>query len=209
MDQNEMLELLDYKRKVAELYAVVRRSKNPQEAWDVWRTARSVLFIEHPQSALLPEERVSGRLTYFPYEPSFRIHATVSGTTPASFEIPSSDGGTMTFSRTAEARFEIGSTEYSLECFWLEGYGGGLFLPFKDATSGATTYGGGRYLLDTVKGADLGISSEYGEGGHLVLDFNFAYNPSCSYNPKWACPLSPPANTLDIEILAGEKHQAQ
>jgi hypothetical protein len=47
----------------------------------------------------------------------------------------------------------------SLAVIWMEGYAGGLFLPFRDATSGSETYGGGRYLLDTVKGADLGGDS--------------------------------------------------
>src|SRR5229473_1927778 len=75
------------------------------------------------------------------------------------------------------------------ELYWLEGYGGGVFLPFGDRTSGRGTYGGGRYLLDTVKGSYLG-----GDDRTLVLDFNFAYNPSCSYDPRWACPLTPSAN---------------
>ena len=85
--------------------------------------------------------------------------------------------------------------------YWLEGYGGGVFLPFRDATSGRETYGGGRYLLDTVKGADLGAAAD-----GLVLDFNFAYNPSCAYGPQWVCPLAPRANTLDVAVRAGEQH---
>lgn len=87
--------------------------------------------------------------------------------------------------------------------YWLEAYGGGVFLPLADATSGHETYGGGRYLLDTVKGSDLG-----GEDGRLVLDFNFAYNPSCAYDPRWACPLTPPANRLGAGIRAGERTSA-
>jgi uncharacterized protein len=63
------------------------------------------------------------------------------------------------------------------------------------------TYGGGRYLLDTVKGADLGL-----DDGRLVLDFNFAYTPSCSYDDSWACPLSPAANRLAVRMAAGERH---
>ena len=89
----------------------------------------------------------------------------------------------------------------ALELYWLEGYGGGVFLPFGDVTSGKETYSGGRYVLDTVKGADLGGDAQ----GQLVLDFNFAYNPSCSYDPRWACPLTPHANRLDFEMRAGER----
>jgi uncharacterized protein (DUF1684 family) len=99
--------------------------------------------------------------------------------------------------RFAHARFG----GHELELFWLEAYAGGLFLPFRDATSGRETYGAGRYLLDTVKGADLGASD-----GRLLLDFNFAYNPSCSYDPRWSCPLAPPPNRLAIPVRMGERH---
>jgi hypothetical protein len=94
----------------------------------------------------------------------------------------------------------MGGTAWELDLFWIRGYGGGLFLPFRDGTSGQTTYGAGRYLYDTIKGADLGE-----EEGRLVLDFNFAYNPSCAYDPRWACPLAPPGNRVEMPIEAGEK----
>jgi uncharacterized protein (DUF1684 family) len=89
-----------------------------------------------------------------------------------------------------------------LTIYWLGGYGGGLFLPFGDATNGTTTYGGGRYLLDSIKGADLGQV----EDGRMILDFNFAYNPSCAYSPRWSCPLAPARNKLPGGVMAGEKH---
>ena len=85
--------------------------------------------------------------------------------------------------------------------WWLVGYGGGVFVPVKDATAGRTTYGGGRYLLDTVKGADLGGAAD---GSTLVVDLNFAYQPSCAYDPAWVCPLASPGNTLPGEVVAGE-----
>jgi uncharacterized protein len=53
--------------------------------------------------------------------------------------------------------------------------------------------------LDTIKYADLGR-----EPGGLVIDFNFAYNPSCAYNPRWVCPLAPAENWLSVPIWAGE-----
>jgi uncharacterized protein (DUF1684 family) len=87
-----------------------------------------------------------------------------------------------------------------LEVYWLAVYGGGVFIPFRDGTSGTETYGAGRYLLDTIKGADLG-----GTGDRLVLDFNYAYHPSCFYSDEWACPLAPPGNTLPGPIEAGER----
>ena len=82
-------------------------------------------------------------------------------------------------------------------------YGGGLWVPVHDASSGASSYGGGRYLLDTVKGADLG-STRTATGEELVLDLNFLYNPSCAYDPAWACPLAPPGNRLEAAVEAGE-----
>ncbi len=85
---------------------------------------------------------------------------------------------------------------------WMRGYAGGLFLPFRDATNGHETYGAGRYLLDTAKSADLGPG---GEPGTIVLDFNFAFQPSCAFDPRWSCPLAPPANRLDLRIEAGER----
>jgi uncharacterized protein (DUF1684 family) len=82
----------------------------------------------------------------------------------------------------------------------VRGYGGGLWLPFSDASSGTQTYGGGRYLYDTIKGADLGIA-----GSDILIDFNFAYNPSCAYDVRWSCPLSPLENRLPVEVGAGER----
>ena len=75
----------------------------------------------------------------------------------------------------------------------------GVFLPFRDATNGQTTYERGRYLLDTGKGADLGSRDDM-----VVLDFNFSYHPSCVYDPNWSCPLAPVENHLAIEIPVGE-----
>ena len=117
-----------------------------------------------------------------------------------SVEIGSSGETTVRFTRVARVRFALGGGEHELDLFWLEGYGGGLYLPFADATSGSESFGAGRYLLDTVKGADLGM-----EGDRLVLDFNLAYNPSCAYDPRWLCPLAPPANRLSVAVRAGER----
>jgi uncharacterized protein (DUF1684 family) len=106
----------------------------------------------------------------------------------------------MVLRRFGLAHFRLLETDASLELYWLEGYGGGVFAPFADATSGRETYGAGRYVLDTIKGADLGEVD-----GRLVLDFNFAYQPSCSYDPRWTCPLAPPANRLALPVRAGER----
>ena len=193
------LDLLDWRRRVFELYREVRAGKSPRASWRAWREERDRLFATHPQSPLEPERRAEfGGLRYCDYDPAMRTLATVVPVEPASLELATSTGEPCRFRRFAEARFALADTVCTLPLFWLEGYGGGIFLPFADRTSGAEAYAC-RYLLDTVKGADLG-----GGADGLVLDFNFAYNPSCAYNPAWTCPLAPPGSRLDVAVEAGE-----
>ena len=195
------LDLLDWKRHVFELYATVRAARDPAQAWTLWRDARDELFRTHPQSPLPAEARPSFTgLEYFPYDAAWRVLAEVEPADDEVREIAGSANSMTLFRRFGRARFMLGDELQALELYWLEGYGGGVFLPFGDLTSGRETYGGGRYLLDTVKGAELG-----GSNGRLVLDFNFAYNPSCAYDPRWACPLTPRANRLGLAIRAGER----
>jgi uncharacterized protein (DUF1684 family) len=195
------LDLLDWRRRVFELYAEVRRSPDPREAWRLWRDTRDELFRSPPQTPLPPERRRGFRgLAYFDYEPSLRVLADVEPAPPERREIATSGGHAYAFTRFGRALFSVNGRDESLDLYWLDGYGGGAFLSFRDATSGGETYGAGRYLLDTVKGADLGSAD-----GGLVLDFNFAYNPSCSYDPRWVCPLAPPGNTLAAPIRGGER----
>ena len=196
------LGLLDWKRRVFALYAAVRGSDDFESGWHRWRAGRDTLFRTHPQSPLPgPERQRFSGVRYFEYDPGFRVLGEVVRGDDQVRDVVASGGETVRFRRFGTVRFQLGTEPEELALYWLEGYGGGVFLPFADATSGTQTYGGGRYLLDTVKGADLGE-----ENGRLVLDFNFAYNPSCAYDPRWVCPLSPPENRLAIEVLAGERH---
>jgi hypothetical protein len=115
---------------------------------------------------------------------------------PRRLEIPTGTDGIVPFERAG--RLDLPGVG-SLDVWWLASYGGGLFVPVRDALAGTLTYGGGRYLIDTAKGADLG-----GDGRWLVTDLNFAYNPSCAYDPAWACPLAQPSNTVAVALRAGE-----
>jgi uncharacterized protein len=144
-------------------------------------------------------------LEYFEYDPALRFAMPLeTDVEPDVLEFQLSEDGLVRAERFGRVRFTILGQEHSLSLFWLLGYGGGVFLPFRDATGGQETYGGGRYLLDTIKHADLGRA--VAETGDLVvIDFNYAYNPSCAYNPRWVCPLSPPENRLSAPIRAGEK----
>ena len=123
-------------------------------------------------------------------------------TEPAPVQLPASGDEPFAFKRIGRVRLSGPLAGAALSVFWMEGYAGGLFLPFRDLTSGNETYGAGRYLLDTAKGADLGGDQASGE---LLLDFNLAYNPSCAYEPRWNCPLAPAENTLGSAVRVGER----
>ncbi len=197
-----MMTLLDWKRRVFELYKEIRATPEPEWAWRRWREERHELFATHPQSPIESEKREDfAGLDYHDYDPAFRVLAEFVDAKHEDYHIPTSGDQPMRFARRGIATFELREKSMQLELYWLSAYGGGLFVPFRDETSGSTSYGAGRYLLDTVKGADLGMLYD-----KLVLDFNFAYNPSCAYDPRWVCPLAPPANRLEVAIEAGERH---
>jgi uncharacterized protein (DUF1684 family) len=202
MASDPFLELADYRRRVAQLYTAVRNARtDPEDAWRQYRTEREILFRTHPQSALDPDQKEHfNGLPYFPYNPDLRLRVQVdTNVKPDVLEIQLQEDGITRLRRFGKVNFELQGQRLELSLFWVLGYGGGIFLPFRDATGPDETYGGGRYLLDTIKGADLGE-----EGGRMVLDFNFAYNPSCAYNPRWHCPLAPRENWLAVALRAGE-----
>ena len=214
------LDLADWRRRVAEIYAAWRHGAeaDPEGATQRLRLARDELFRSHPQSPLKPDQRARfGGLSYFPYDPVYRMvgkfAAATTETEPARpdasampafnvVQLPTSGSEPFSFRRIGTVSLSGPLAGSSLPVFWMEGYAGGLFPPFRDATSGAETYGAGRYLLDTVKGADMGGDWERGE---LTLDFNLAYHPSCAYDPKWNCPLAPLESRLAPPVRAGER----
>jgi uncharacterized protein (DUF1684 family) len=224
----ETLALADWRRKIGTLYADVRRMADTDVAGALahWRDTRERLFREHPQSPLPAERRAGFRAAHYDHDPALRfvvrvepVDAAPSPPSDALGEVnpidfgggagasgpvalPVSGGGVMAFRRFGAVTVPFPAGSRRLEVYWMEGYAGGLFLPFRDATNGTETYGAGRYLLDAAKSADLGGDAA---AGTLILDFNFAFQPSCAFDPKWACPLAPPANRLDIPVRAGER----
>jgi uncharacterized protein len=191
------LDLLDWRRRAAALYAAVRGARDPELGWRTWRDGRDELFARHPQSPLDEEVRATfAGLPIAPYDPALRFEATVAPADPARLEVPTADDGVVPLDRFGAVELDgLGR----LDLWWVGSYGGGVFLPLRDGTAGSTTYGGGRYLLDTIKGADLG-----GDDGRLVVDLNFAYHPSCAYDPRWSCPLAPEGNRLTAPVATGE-----
>jgi len=200
VDEPTYLDLLDYRRRVFALYEEMRRLSrtDPARAHERWRGGRDELLGRHPQSAISPEGRQRFRgLRYFKYDPRFRFTAAlVEEPARDRLEVQTSTGEAIWLVRIGRVDLPHGS----LPVFWIDVYGGGIFVPFRDATSGSTTYGGGRYLLDTVKGADLGSTDD----GRLILDLNFAYHPSCHYHHRWSCPLAGPESRLAVPVEAGE-----
>lgn len=220
----ERLELADWRRRIADLYATVRAeaATDPEAAWRRWCRARETLFRTHPQSPVPAPDREAFQARHWQYDPALRFEVAVDfdvGTdgTPSSgvaraialplsggytLALPISTGGEEAFSRLGFVALPLPAGTRRLGLYWMSGYAGGLFLPFRDATSGFETYGAGRYLLDGAKSADLGPGAA---PGSLVLDFNFAFQPSCAFDPRWPCPLAPSENRLDVRIEGGER----
>lgn len=202
MHTSDHLDLWDYRRRVADSYWAVRRRPPNENVWAGWCEARDELFRDHPQSPLEEANRPGFvGLPYFTYDPTMRFEATVHP-----FEgdgrslIGHSGPGETGFRRFGHAEIQFAEATTVLVFYWLEGYGGGVFVPFGDLTNGQETYGGGRYLLDSAKGADLGSHHE-----KVILDFNYAYHPSCVHSDRWSCPLAPPENRLPVAVRAGER----
>jgi len=197
------LALWDWRRRISALYADVRAERDPRAAWWRWRETRDRLFRDHPQSPLEPAQRATFRgLGYGDYDPRLRFAVALHPVAePVTVRFDAGADGTLTLTSFVRTERLMASLGAELLLFWIEGYAGSVFLPFTDAGTGRTSYGAGRYLLDTLKGADLGSDPQ----GRCILDFNFAYNPSCAYSPRWACPLSPAENTLPVAIEVGER----
>lgn len=197
------LEVADWRRRVFNLYRIVRETSDLQAAHDLWRTGRNELFATHPSTPILPEDRAAfSGLPVEPYDPAWRFELELEPAEPRHMDVETGTDGVVPFDLLGIVTVpDVGT----LDVWRLTSYGGGIFVPVKDRLHGkhGGTYGGGRYLIDTIKGADLGPGRV---PESLVVDFNFAYNPSCAYDPMWACPLAQPGNTTKVEIPVGERY---
>jgi uncharacterized protein len=200
---DQALTLLDWRRRTFALYAQCRASSDPAAARALWSAERDDLFARHPQSPLPPARRAGFTgVPVAPYDPAWRFELVINDAEPTTIEVQTGTDGVVVFSRIGAVAVPGAG---SLDVWSLRGYGGGLFVPLRDTTAGRSTYGGGRYLIDTVKGADLGGGVDATGRSVLVLDFNFAYHPSCTYDAAWACPLAPPGNVLAVDVPVGEQ----
>jgi uncharacterized protein len=196
------LDTVDWRRTTFDLYRRVRDTRDPQAAHALWREGRDTMYADHPASPLLPgDAAVFDGLPVPDYDPAWRFVLPIDPAEPEHLAVETGTDGTVHFDRIGVVTVPGVGT---LDVWSHGGYAGGVFVPVKDASAGRArgTYGGGRYLLDTIKGADLGAEDD----AFLVLDFNFAYNPSCAYDPAWACPLAPAGNTVAVPIPVGEQY---
>jgi hypothetical protein len=192
------LDILSWRRRVAETNRAVRAEPDPAAAHQAWAAARRELLLTHPASPVPPDARASFEgAQVAPYDPAYRFVVPLDADLESERrKVDTGTDGLVPFERIGRAHLQGLGT---LDVWWLASYGGGIFMPLRDATSGRTTYGGGRHVLDTTKGADFG-----GDAAGLVVDLNCAYQPSCAYDEAWACPLPGPGNTLDAEVPVGE-----
>lgn len=207
---SEYLDLYDYRSRVAEMYRERKRAtiagEDPATTLQRFRETRDELFAKHAQSALdaAQKQKFQG-LRYFPYNPAMCVEAVIDpDVEQVQLNVAMNAEETMTMTTVGRLFFTIEGQAVALSLYWLNIYGGGLFLPFRDATSPGESYGGGRYLLDTIKGSDFLPAPGASGNERILLDFNYAYNPSCAYNDRWVCPLAPVENRLHVAIRAGE-----
>ena len=171
-----------------------------QSEIQVERKQKDLFFGGHPNSPIQPEERSTFKgLDYYHPDPKFRfeieLHRHVDIET---IKVQDTRGNERQFLRWGEFRFKVKDTECIIQAYKNEPDDEGLFVPFKDETSGKETYGAGRYL-------DLEAERDLSSEGKWTLDFNKAYNPWCAYSEFYACPFVPTENWLKVPITAGEK----
>lgn len=145
-------------------------------------------------------------LRFFDADPAYRVECSFERTEDAqAFEMATYSGMTKPYRKYGTLTFSLkGQTHQlavyqSLRLMQIPAYRDHLFIPFKDASNGDETYGGGRYI-------DISLNDI--QDGKLILDFNKAYNPWCAYSDGYNCPIPPLENHLPVSIPAGEAQYA-
>ncbi len=183
----------------------------PPRSWDAdlseHRRGRDDAFANDPDSPIPKARRAEFKgLDYFPADPSWRYAGWITRyERPEKMTIVTTSGKPRPCERWGRVTFERDGRSMTLQVYRLLDLpdrpgGEGLFLPFKDLTTGKETYAAGRYV--DLEGPD---------GGPFVLDFNRAYNPSCAYGDaaRFQCPATPAENTLTVAVRVGERGAAE
>ncbi|MFQ3475238.1 DUF1684 domain-containing protein [Halonotius sp. F2-221B] len=179
-------------------------AESPPEGWADnirrQREAKRDQFKNSPRSPLPDEQRGASfpGLAYYEPDPAYRFVLPLEEhETKESVTVETTADGEQTYLRWGAFSFEIDGETYTLQAYRPDREADRFWVPFRDATSGETTYGAGRYL-------DLEPDTHRVDDG-WILDFNAAYNPTCAYNHAYECPMIPPENWLDVRIEAGEQ----
>ena len=159
-----------------------------------YRAEKDGVFARDPHSPLTDDQRRNFQgLAYFDENPQLVIQAGIDREVdPEEVRMGTSSGEEQVYHRYGLVRFQVDEQPAQLTLYSSED-SAELFVPFRDATSGHQTYGAGRYL--EVEAHE----------DHVIIDFNYAYNPNCAYDSAWSCPLPPTENWLRVPIRAGEK----
>ena len=166
------------------------------------REKQEATFRDPKETPLLPKDRKRFKgLNYFPIDLKYRVRAKfVRSENPVFFKMKTTTSRLPDYVKYGEVHFTLDGRPYKLEVYQSPdiiqraGYEDYLFIPFTDLTNGDVTYDVGRYLEFRIPETEM-----------VIVDFNKAYNPYCSYSPNYSCPIPPEANHLDVAILAGEK----
>lgn len=165
------------------------------------REEKDRFFAEHPQSPIPPEERDAFEsLSYFDPDPEFRVEADVTvHDDPEPVEMETTNGPPVRYLRVVTFEFELRGEDCELHGYRQENpEHDGLFVPFRDKTTGQQTYSGGRYM-------EFEPETDLEAADTITLDFNLAYTPFCAYSETFSCPLPPEENWLEVIVPAGEK----
>lgn len=142
------------------------------------------------------------QVCYFAIDTNYIVEATFIAKRGKRFMMPMSSERIQYYRSIGTLTFEINGVQCSLELYknlsstdkTFKNY---YFLPFRDGTSGKTSYGGGRYI-------DLILTKEQLKSGKVIIDFNTCYHPYCAYSKRYSCPIVPVSNRITPKIEAGE-----
>ena len=205
MNTKSVLIIIAFLVIVAAVFYATSGAETPEQYIERIETERDrqFKFLKYNAESPLTEEQKKSlqELDYYPVDPEYRVRARlVPVDQRVMIQIPMTDGTLERYIKQAYAEFELQGKTHRLLLLQsaTEADKRNYFLAFADETSGRETYGGGRFLDVRRDGQNS-----------ITIDFNLVYNPYCTYNPDYACPIPPKENLLTIPVYAGEKNYVE